>query len=186
MLKDKLNLDVFSSISKDQRYFLRNGLIALILWLIVGHYAPIHNFLVQNLAEASSAVIGWISHEYPDTYESEMFEKTNGYKLWNLSDHRGRICVGSPCDGWDLFYLCAAFIFVFPGFSLKRKIAYAFSGIVILYITNVLRVVGLFHILRVYPDWFETFHKTIFQVIVYLIMFAVWLLFLRGKKSEKK
>ena len=103
-----------------------------------------------------------------------------------MADLRGRILIGSACDGWELYYLCAAFIAIFPGVSYKRKTLFVIGGIAAMYLTNVLRIVALFFLAKSHPDWFQIFHKTIFQFIVYVIMFAIWIIYLRGNKSAEK
>ncbi len=164
--------------------FLRNGVIAFLLWFPVADIDLIHNVLVRSLAENSAILISWITGTEPTTFSST--ENITGYCIWNVADVRGRILIGSACDGWELYYLCAAFILIFPGINWKRKAWFTIGGVVFLYITNILRIVALFFLAKNHPDWFQIFHKTIFQFIVYVIMFAIWIIYLRGNKSAEK
>jgi len=185
MLKSPARISsLFSQFTASQKNFLRNAVIAFLLWFTVADLNFIHNILVESLAQNAAIIIEWISGQAPTTFSST--EDLTGYCIWNVADVRGRILIGSACDGWELYYLCAAFILIFPGVLLKRKLGFAALGIAVMYLTNVLRIVALFFLAKNHPDWFQIFHKTIFQFIIYVIMFGVWIVYLRGNKSAEK
>ncbi len=171
----------FKNINARQRKFLRNAGVSLIIWIVIADFVPVHNFLIENLAHASAFTLEIITGVKPSVY---CIDKVNsgGEILSNVRDQRGYVRIGSPCDAWDLYYLGVAFFWVFPIANWKRKIFYSILIVIVLYITNVLRVAGLFQISKDYPEWFNLFHKTIFQFIVYAIMFIVWIFYLRKTK----
>lgn len=185
MLKNPLNLSsLFSQFSPSQKIFLRNAIIAFLVWFPVADLNFVHNILVKSLAQNAALIIDWITGVAPTTFSST--ESLTGYCIWNVADIRGRILIGSSCDGWELYYLCAAFIIIFPGVAVKRKSLFVIGGVAAMYLTNVLRIVALFFLAKSHPDWFQIFHKTIFQFIVYVIMFVIWIIYLRGNKSAEK
>ena len=97
--------------------------------------------------------------------------------------------IGEPCNGFDLFYVCVAFILAIPGVSWKRKLLFSAGGFAILFLSNLLRITALFFVAKNLPEWFDTFHKTVFQLLVYGIMFAIWIVYLKplhGKKIPEK
>jgi exosortase/archaeosortase family protein len=176
--------ETFSQFSASQKAFLRNAVIAFLIWFPVADISFVHNILVRSLADNAALTVGWITGTAPTTYSST--ESLTGYCIWNVADARGRILIGSNCDGWELYYLCAAFIIIFPGVALKRKALFALGGLAVMYVSNVLRIVALFFLAKNHPEWFQLFHKTIFQFIIYVIMFIVWIIYLRGNKSAAK
>jgi len=180
----KFDKGVFSQINPGQKLFLRNVAIAVLLWILIADWVPVHNFLIENLAKASAVTLEFFTGTRPTVF---CFEKpdSGGEILSNVKDVRGYVRIGSPCDAWDLYYLGVAFIWVFPQGSIKRKWAYSVVIILVLYITNILRVAGLFQISKDYPEWFYFFHKTIFQFVVYAIMFTVWIFYLRKAKPKE-
>ena len=173
-----------SHLTKGQAKFLRNALLAFLLWFLVADIQDIHFFLIEKLAIHSSVCIEWFSGILPDLSELEV--NSIGVINVNIGDSRTFIQIGTPCDGWEIYYLCAAFIFIFPSISFSRKLIFSSVGILTMYFTNVLRIAALFFFAKDFPDWFQFFHHTVFQFIVYVIMFIVWILYLRGKKLEVK
>lgn len=179
-----LEKGVFSQINSGQKLFLRNAAISVLIWILIADWVPGHNFLIENLAKASALAVEIFTGSRPTIF---CFEKVNGGGeiLSNVRDVRGYVRIGSPCDAWDLYYLGVAFIWVFPQGTWRRKWAYSLVIILVLYTTNVLRVAGLFQISKDHPDWFHIFHKTIFQFVVYAIMFIVWIFYLRKAKPRE-
>lgn len=179
----KFDKGVFAQINPGQRVFLRNAAISVLIWVLIADWVPVHNFLIENLAKASAVTLEFFTGTRPTVF---CFEKaqSGGEILSNVKDVRGYVRIGSPCDAWDLYYLGVAFIWVFPQGSWKRKWAYSLVIVLVLYLTNILRVAGLFQISKDHPDWFHIFHKTIFQFVVYAIMFTVWIFYLRKAKPR--
>lgn len=176
--------DTFSQFSASQKAFLRNAAIAFLLWFPVADISFIHHILVRGLAENAALIVDWTTGTSPQT--RGLINNLTGKCWWFVSDARGRIILGTNCDGWELYYLCAAFIIIFPGVAIKRKALFAVSGIAVMYFSNVLRIVALFFLSKHHPEWFQLFHKTIFQFIIYVIMFIVWIIYLQGNKSAVK
>ncbi len=174
----------FKNINSRQRKFLRNAVIAVLIWFFIADFLPVHNFLIENLAHASAYSVDFFTGSKPTVYCIDKVSSP-GEILSNVRDERGYVRIGSPCDAWDLYYLGVAFLWIFPIGNWKRKLIYSLVIILVLYITNVLRVAGLFQISKDHPDWFEMFHKTIFQFIVYAIMFIVWIFYLRKAKLKE-
>jgi len=170
----------FSGFEAEQKKFLRNALIAFFIWFLVADLNAIHDFLIKSLAQNTIDLIGWISGQSPNLTAPSL--DSVGNCIIGVFDSRGGIQIGSPCDGWELYYLSAGFILIFPGFNWRRKLWYSIFGILGMYITNVLRIMALFFLAKSHPDWFQLYHHTIFQFIVYVIMFVIWMLYLRGNK----
>jgi exosortase/archaeosortase family protein len=98
--------------------------------------------------------------------------------------------MGDPCNGIILFALFSSFIIAFPG-PLKSKIWFIPSGIIIIYLANVLRVV-LLAIIQLYVSrsTLEFHHTYTFTYMVYSLIFFMWWIWVNQfsgliKKGEK-
>ncbi len=170
------------SLNKVQRNFLFFVLLSFVLFPILNSIDAINDWLTHGVTTASRHFIGFVSSNTPWGY----YNATQ--KTYHVFDSRGHILIGDPCNGFELYYVCAAFILAIPGLTIKRKIGFALSGVIILFAANVIRVSALFYIAKSHPEWFETFHKTVFQLGVYVIMFIIWIIYLKplhGKVSQK-
>ena len=68
MLKNPLKLSsLFSQFTPSQKIFLRNAVIAFLVWFPVADLNFIHDFLVKSLAQNSALVIDGITGVAPTT-----------------------------------------------------------------------------------------------------------------------
>jgi len=181
--KRRLFINSFLSLSPNQKLFFRNTLLAFLLWALIGNIPQFHEFLVVNLASFSSVLIELLSGLRPEV---------SGHSLsgtdeicCRIYDFRSSLKIAQPCDGWELYYLSAAFVFVFPGFTIKRKTIFALLGVFILYFFNLLRIVALFFMAGELPKFFAFYHHYVFQILAYLLMFLIWSIFLRKDNFAK-
>ena len=91
-----------------------------------------------------------------------------------MAGHAG-VQIGAPCDGVALFALFAIFILAFPG-PFLRKLWFIPSGIALLHLANIGRVVVLARMQATAPEWLEFNHDYTFTVLVYGLVFALWYL----------
>lgn len=171
------------SLSKTQRNFLFFVLISFVVFPLLNSLSFLNDWLTHGITSASRHFIGFLSGNTPTGY----FNSSN--KCYHLFDSRGHILIGDPCNGFELYYVCTAFILAIPGIAINRKLVFSALGVIILFSSNVIRVSALFYIAKSHPEWFETFHKTVFQLGVYVIMFIIWIIYLKplhGVKLQEK
>jgi exosortase family protein XrtF len=92
--------------------------------------------------------------------------------------------IGDPCNGIALFALFLSFIIAFPG-SIKHKLWFAPAGLLAIFLMNVIRIAALCIIVLNHPDWLMFNHTYLFQITMYLFIFALWWLWISrfSKKS---
>lgn len=95
------------------------------------------------------------------------------------------IWIGSPCNALTLFMFFALFVIAFPG-GVKRKLWFIPLGIVIIHITNVLRVVALAAINFYAPQYIEFNHTYTFTLLVYGIIFLLWMWWVKSSLKLEK
>lgn len=83
------------------------------------------------------------------------------------------------CNGLELMVLYAGFIICFSG-GVRRKIIFIVCGVVGLYFINVLRCAFLGYIGIEYPQHFEIAHKYVFNIVVYVFTFLLWVIYVSG------
>jgi exosortase/archaeosortase family protein len=88
------------------------------------------------------------------------------------------------CNGLDLMLIYLAFIILLP-YPLKRKIIFGSAGIFVILLSNIIRCVALYWIYVHYNKSFDFNHHYVFTILMYLVIFAGWLLFIRKQKIHE-
>ena len=111
------------------------------------------------------------------------------YAIYNASDIMvvagPHLSINYSCLGLGVMSFFAAFVIAFPA-KLKSKIQILIFGLVMIYVLNVMRIAGLGILLGYFKSQRSnfTYHHEIFNIIVYLCVFA--LLYLWIKKNTRK
>lgn len=139
-------------------------------------------YMIDILISHSSPVIEWlgfplIERPYDEIYRTMGVDGSNG--VW----------IGDSCNGLTLFSTFAIFIISWPG-PWKRKLWYIPLGILVIHLLNVMRITTLSIIAYYHPDWLDFNHSYTFQILVYLAIFLLWMLWankisIQGVKHAK-
>ena len=91
------------------------------------------------------------------------------------------------CSSVAVIILFLAFIIAFSG-KLKSTILFGISGIVLIYVVNILRIVLLALAIYQYPKYQNVLHNIIFPAIIYGMVFILWAVWVRkyAKIGEKR
>ncbi|MFH1120035.1 MAG: exosortase/archaeosortase family protein [Bacteroidota bacterium] len=96
--------------------------------------------------------------------------------------------VDESCSGLKQFYQIAVLFILFPG-PWKHKIWYIPMGIIVMFITNVSRIVILSLVVIWQPGYWDFTHDWIMRPFFYVVIFILWVIwvekFRRAKKQEK-
>ncbi len=173
--------DSWSHIDATQRKFVTRVLFAIVVWLIVDGFVGMDVYLTGFVSEMSL----WMVHVGFDQgvileYRGAVRDQFHTQQLC-MAGPRSVIGIGHSCNGKEIMFLFSAFIFALPGFNWKRKWVFVLVGVMALAVANAFRVAMLYVIMRDAPEWFEIAHKNIFQMVMYVIMVAIWLMFMRRK-----
>jgi len=108
-------------------------------------------------------------------YDSQVVKHPNepSMKMIINGKYLARIIEG--CNALSVIILFVAFIVAFKG-KLKTTVLYILFGILIIYITNIIRIallsIGIYH----YPEYTTILHSVIFPTIIYGLVFLLWML----------
>lgn len=103
-----------------------------------------------------------------------------------LANNTGNIKIDSACLALGLMVMFTALIISYPS-SLKLKLIFIPTGIIVIHLLNVIRVTGVGLILAKYPQYrwpFVDKHHLFFDTSVYVFIFLMFVLFTKfsGKK----
>lgn len=123
-------------------------------------------YVITNLVDLTGAGLKLMGYKLIP-YETELFANFVGIK--------GSIglVVGAPCDGFILFILFFVFIVAYPG-PIKHKLWFIPTGIIVIHLINVVRLISLALIVKFSPDWLGFHHDYTFTIFVYLFVFFLW------------
>lgn len=88
------------------------------------------------------------------------------------------------CNSVNVMIVFVAFIISFQG-PLKLFIRYFMVGLVVVYLVNLLRLMGLYAVALYFPGSFYFFHKFFFTGVIYLVVFAIWYFWVADIKRWK-
>ncbi|MEI8203131.1 MAG: exosortase/archaeosortase family protein [Bacteroidota bacterium] len=96
-----------------------------------------------------------------------------------------RLQVLYGCSGLKQFIQFALLMLVFPG-PLKHKLWYIPMGVLLVFLTNVFRIVSLAEIVRFSPSSFQWAHDYVFRPFFYVVIFSLWVIWVEYFKNKKK
>lgn len=97
----------------------------------------------------------------------------------------GGVAVDGACSGFKQMLQFALLILLIPG-PLKHKAWFIPVGILLMHITNVIRVFGLCLVMWIDPYKFDLFHEYVFRPIFYIVIFGLWLIWTELLRPRRK
>lgn len=94
------------------------------------------------------------------------------------------VSVFEGCNSINVMIVFISFLIAFKG-SVQATVIFACLGLIAVYIINLIRVGLLFEVAYYYPQHLYFFHKYLFTGIIYLIVFAIWYVWIQRVRSEK-
>ena len=104
-----------------------------------------------------------------------------GNQMWFKNGHW--IYVNSSCSGLKQFYQVLILFVLFPG-PWKHKLWFIPFGFLVMFATNVFRIVVLSLIMAWRPEYWDFSHTWILRPFFYVVLFALWVLWV--EKFRKK
>lgn len=171
----------WEGIDASQRKFVLRVLGAIVIWLIIDGFVGLDEYLTGFVANVAVGMVKWFFGDAVVLESKMVWRDQYCTSQLCMIGFRTTIGIGHSCNGKEILFLFSAFIFALPGYSWKRKVGYVLMGVSALALANAFRVAMLYIIMRDAPAWFEISHKNIFQMLMYVIMVVIWLMFLKRK-----
>ena len=100
-------------------------------------------------------------------------------------DNGVAIRINGSCSGDKQILQLVLLLLIYPG-KWKHKIWFIPLGIILVHATNILRIVMLSLVAIWRPEWMDMIHDTVLRGMFYVIIFGVWLLFVKLSDRERK
>ena len=91
--------------------------------------------------------------------------------------------IDDTCNGLEIMFIYIGILLFLPTSSITRKIIFITGGLIVLIVANIVRCTALLWLYLFHHPYFDINHHYIFTFIMYTIIIAGWLLYL--KKSPK-
>jgi exosortase family protein XrtF len=162
-------------------FFLLKAIALYAIWYLVydlwlKKVGALDNLIIDNLVYLADAFLTFFGYHVNVDY----------HKMW-VDGAAGSVIVGSGCNALELFALFTGFILIFEG-SWKNKLWFIPTGIIIIHLFNVLRVVALTLNGISSIETLRFNHKYTFTIIMYCFTFLGWMIWVKffAKKSNDK
>jgi exosortase family protein XrtF len=130
--------------------------------------------MTVNQVKYIQNALGYKTLFYDDIPNEQVYFHVNGKYVTRMVE---------GCNALSVIILFLAFVFAF--FKGSKTFLFALGGFAILYLINVLRIVGLNVVMRDYPQYNKLGHDYIFPAIIYgtvVVLWLVWIKFFALKK----
>ena len=150
-----------------------------VYYFIIREYTNWDYLLDLNIVQMSHwllGIFGW------DTFVE--LESSHVLLFVTEGDFRG-VMVGDECNGFKLFSIFAIFILAFPG-NWKHKLWFIPVGILLIHLSNVVRVCALMLIQNYHPEYLDFNHLYTFTIFVYGIILLLWYWYIKKYSAYVK
>jgi exosortase family protein XrtF len=165
--------------------FFIKAIFFYIIWFLLYELwlhpkGTIDNYVINNIVDVSENLLkkmGFSLMPEPQTDNIRTIGIDGTHGVW----------IGDPCNGLTLFALFVGFVVSFPG-PIKHKIWYIPTGILIIHVLNIIRVIALSIIAFKKPSLLEINHTYTFTIFVYAVVFTLWMVWVNkfSKQVENK
>lgn len=145
------------------------------------------NFIVIGfLLKSSAFVLELFQYEIAVDYVARTIRTVGVYYVdpqYSMYETSG-VEVGEPCIGYGIMSFFFAIIVSYPGMN-KAKLWFIPMGLFIIYFINIVRISLLAIMIKYQTEVWELNHKFIFKITVYIIIFLLWMYWLRLASKKK-
>ncbi len=152
--------------------------------LVYGFYISLHGNTPDAVTKLVSEQSAWfLTHVFG--YEVNAVSNATGPTVFLKTGEYNVLNVFEGCNGINVFIVFTAFIVAFNG-NLRKLLWYVPFGILILYASNLLRIVFLYWTAVTYHRYFYYVHKYIFTGAIYGVVFILWIIWVYQLNDRKK
>ncbi|RMZ60998.1 exosortase family protein XrtF [Chryseobacterium nematophagum] len=123
------------------------------------------------IAEQVSYLQNWLG------YPTKLYNDVPQEQVWFYVKKRYVTRMVEGCNAVSVMILFVSFILAF--YKGKKTFIFLVLGLALLYIMNVLRIVGLNIVVRDYKEYGKMFHDYIFPAAIYGTVVALWLIWIK-------
>jgi exosortase family protein XrtF len=150
-------------------------------WAANFNYAPIRTFMYETMdlmareVYRESARIISVMYEIDRNDESMQFYFPNQCMMY----------INESCSGLKQMLQFSLLLLIIPG-PWKKKLWFIPLGVLMMHLTNLFRVTGLAVVMMNRPEYWNFSHDYIFRPLFYVVIFALWLIWVEKMAKKKK
>lgn len=125
--------------------------------------------ITRIVAQNTETILSWLG-------KPVFIKEENTESFFTLYFHQqGLVRIVEGCNGISVIILFISFIVAFSG-NLKNTILYIFSGSLLIYLLNVLRISILCILIHRFPNQLQLLHGVLFPLTIYGVVFILWII----------
>jgi exosortase family protein XrtF len=152
--------------------------IIIYLVLLFAYQFYLNSFKEQGLDPFSRIIAEQVRHiQNSISYPTQLYNDVKLEQVWFYvkSDYATRMVEG--CNAISVMILFVAFVFAF--YKGAKTFLFVLAGLIILYIMNLLRIVGLNIVMTDYKSYGVISHDFIFPAVIYGTVVVLWLVWIK-------
>jgi exosortase family protein XrtF len=110
-------------------------------------------------------------------FPTQLYDDVKGEQVWFYVKQQYVTRMVEGCNVVSVMILFVAFVFAF--YKGAKTFLFALAGLVLLYVMNLLRIVGLNIVMADYKQYGKISHDFIFPAIIYGTVVALWLIWIK-------
>jgi exosortase/archaeosortase family protein len=175
------------SFVSDIRFRPLRDLVLWVLLLIFTHYFylwwsginfyPIHRQMTNFFDWNAKILLRHSAWVVENLLPLNFYLEGNEIRVLTYRGDYGYVAVIPGCTSLKQWVHWLFIMLPFPG-TWKHKLWYIPAGLLIIYLTNIVRISGLAFSLKYWPEHFDFFHDYVFKTMFYFIIFLISLVWM--------
>ena len=187
----------WQSIPDEVQIFLKRALLIFIVWKIMYNGFLFNGRIIDKpITDWSTGGARQVMQLFYPNSKLNINEECNPFiELDNqiicvdflYFNNKKILSVADFCNALELYVLYIGFLFAFPmdGKKIKRIILFLLSGVLLIYIANIIRLAALASMNLHRMKAVDMAHHYVFKMIVYALIFGLWVLFTKKKLNHE-
>lgn len=155
---------------------LRFVIVYVVLLLVYQYY--LNSFWQEGLDPFSRFIAEQVRHIQNDLgYPTQLYNDVKGEQVYFYVRNFYPTRMVEGCNAISVMILFVAFIFAF--YKGSKTFIFMLAGLIVLYIMNLFRIVGLNIVMTDYKQYGKAFHDFIFPAVIYGTVVLLWLVWIK-------
>ncbi|UZT96612.1 exosortase family protein XrtF [Chryseobacterium fluminis] len=152
--------------------------IMMYLVLLFAYQFYLNSFEKSGLDPFSRLIAGQVRHiQNFIGFPTRLYNDVTGSQVWFYVKNGYATRMVEGCNAISVMILFLSFIFAF--YKGSRTFIFAFVGLILLYIMNLLRIVGLNVVMTDYKQYGKAVHDFVFPAVIYGSVVVLWLVWIK-------
>ena len=158
--------------------------ILYVIWEGPMDFWPIKGTVDKLFVWASALLFDQSTWTLEHIFRMDFVTKDQTIFFLNNEGSYSAVTVAPECTSLKQWMHWLFLMLIFPG-PWKHKAWYIPVGLVIVELTNVVRIVGICLFLRPFPNSFALAHDVIFKIMFYVVIFLMWMIWVEKFLHKK-